>query len=357
MPLGRYINLNPAGKDYARIDLTQSSESPVSVPPHGRFAPSPTGLLHVGGARTALVAWLSTRSVGGRFTLRIEDLDVHRAVPGIARQITDDLAWLGIDFDSSPDLGGPHVPYVQSAADSLYEQALNKLHRAGCLFPCRISRKDLQNLATAPHGPERGPPYPAHLRPKMLGPEWLHNTKDAAVRFLVPDKDISFLDRLFGLQTENVSKTVGDFVLRRRDDLFAYQLAVVVDDLRMGITEVVRGEDLLSSTARQIMLIEALGGTLPAYGHVPLVLNEDGEKLSKRDEGLTVHSLRSAGVSPESLVGYFAFSLGLVAAPGPQKPGDLARSFAWHRIAGTDPWRMPRDLVATLGYQDGVACG
>ena len=332
-------------------------ESFVPAFPHGRFAPSPTGLLHVGSARTALVAWLSAQSAGGCLTLRIEDLDTQRTVHGLARQIADDLAWLGIDFDASPYRGGPHAPYRQSARASHYEKALEVLHRAGHLFPCRVSRKDLRNLASAPHGTDQGVPYPAHLRPTTLDADWFMTTENAAIRFLVPDRTVSFSDRLRGPKTENVSRVVGDFVLKRRDGLFAYQLAVVVDDMHMGITEVTRGEDLLSSTARQILLIEALGGRRPNYGHVPLVLNARGEKLSKRDHGLTLAALRGAGVESEALVGYLAYSLGLIAEPRPTKPADLVCSFGWNRIRGTEPWCLPEDLPATLRHHAAVLCG
>ncbi len=317
-------------------------------PVHGRFAPSPTGLLHVGGARTALVAWLSARSAKGRFTLRIEDLDPPRVEPGAAQLIMDDLAWLDLDFDASPSLGGPHAPYCQSECSSYYGQALEALHKGGWLFPCRVSRRELRTMASAPHGPARGAPYPASLRPRHLAPQWFDDVSGAAIRFMVPDREVSFTDRLHGIQTENVSCAVGDFVLRRRDDLYAYQLAVVVDDLRMGITEVVRGEDLLSSTARQILLVEALGGTRPAYAHVPLVLTAAGKKLSKRDADLTVAFLRDAGIAPEAVVGYLAWSLGIREAPDPISARALIADFCWSRIRSTDPWHLPPDLANSL---------
>ncbi|HYH46528.1 MAG TPA: tRNA glutamyl-Q(34) synthetase GluQRS [Thermoanaerobaculia bacterium] len=328
--------------------------------PRGRFAPSPTGPMHVGGARTALAAWLSVRSRNGVLVWRVEDLDPPRVVPGMAEAHRRDLAWLGLDWDEGPDLsegGGPHAPYLQSQRGPLYEAALARLAAAGRLFPCRVSRKDLQTLATAPHGAlhDMGEiPYPATLRPPAsdIEPGWLENllhagTTEAAVRFQVEEKTVVFQDRIQGEIAERVDRSVGDFVLRRRDGLWAYQLAVVVDDLAMGIDDVVRGADLLASTARQIQLIEALGGTVPAYAHVPLLVNARGEKLSKRDAGLAVATLRDAGIAPERVVGYLAFSLGLLAEPAACRPQDLLPLFTWTRI-GKEAWILPEDLTAAL---------
>jgi glutamyl-tRNA synthetase len=323
-------------------------------PPRGRWAPSPTGPLHVGNARTALAAWLSVRSRGGTFVWRTEDLDPPRVVPGMAEAIREDLAWLGLDWDEGPDVGGPHAPYVQSARGPFYEEALAQLAAAGRLFPCRRSRRDLGSLASAPHGVEGLPPYPADFRPRHLEAGWYEQLQgaerpEAALRFLVHDRPVQFVDRVYGPLAERVDRAVGDFVLKRRDGLYAYQLAVVVDDLQMGIDEVVRGADLLASTARQIQLIEALGGEVPAYAHVPLVVGEGGEKLSKRDAGLTLRSLREAGVRPEALAGYLAFSLGLLDRPEPCRPAELIARFSWERMRRED-WAVPEDgLLAALG--------
>lgn len=337
-----------------------SSLSADYPPPRGRFAPSPTGLLHVGSARTALAAWLSVRSRGGTFVWRVEDLDPPRTVEGTAEAAADDLRWLGLDWDEGPDEGGPHAPYVQSERSGHYEAALDRLAAAGRLFPCRVSRRDLRGLASAPHGPEGLPPYPSSMRPATLAPNWLarlRNREDAdpsagsgqaaALRFRVHNAPVTFADCVQGKVTERVSETTGDFVLKRRDGLYAYQLAVVVDDLAMGITEVVRGADLLDSTARQIQLIEALGGTVPTYAHLPLVLNADGEKLSKRDDALTLRSLRETGVAPETLVGALAYSLGLLDAPTPISARALVPRFDWARIH-RDPWHLPSGFAARL---------
>jgi glutamyl-tRNA synthetase len=310
----------------------------------GRYAPSPTGMIHLGNARTALAAWLSVRSRGGTFVYRLEDLDPPRVVPGMAEAQREDLLWLGIDWDEGPDVGGPHAPYSQSERSSLYEDALRTLAAAGRLFPCRLSRRDLQAMASAPHGGEEAP-YPAALRPGDPGPGWFERLcgaerPDAAIRFLVHDRPVSFVDRICGLVTERVDLAVGDFVLKRRDGLYAYQLAVVVDDLLMGIDDVVRGADLLASTARQIQLLEALGGAPPAYAHIPLVVNAQGGKLSKRDQGITLRSLREAGIHPEALVGSLGWSLGLLDRPEPCRPAELIPAFSWERIRRED-WRLP----------------
>lgn len=313
------------------------------MPPRGRYAPSPTGPIHVGNARTALAAWLSVRSRGGTFVYRVEDLDPPRVVPGLADAQREDLLWLGLDWDEGPDVGGPHAPYTQSERSGLYEDALRKLAEAGRLFPCRLSRKDLQAMASAPHGGEEAP-YPASLRPRDVDPDWFAAPRpDAALRFRVDERPVTFTDRVCGPITERVDLAVGDFVLKRRDGLYAYQLAVVVDDLLMEIDDVVRGADLLASTARQIQLLEALGGTPPAYAHVPLVVSAHGEKLSKRDQGLTLRSLREARIRPEALVGYLAFSLGLLDRPEPCRPGELVAGFGWGRLRRED-WRLPEGL-------------
>ena len=320
---------------------------PKSRQIRGRYAPSPTGKIHVGNARTALVAWLSVRSQGGLFVWRLEDLDGPRVVQGMAEQAENDLQWLGLDWDEGPDRTGDFGPYKQSKRTEVYENALKFLHSRDFLFPCSYSRKDLETLATAPHGSEGSSPYPKSLRPTTLADDWFNRAglagADVNLRFKVPSKIVTFEDRVLGLQRENVAETVGDFVVKRRDGMYAYQLAVVVDDLAMGISEVVRGVDLLASTARQILLVEALGGERPAYAHVPLVFNADGEKLSKRDDGLTLESLRSAGVAPEQLVGMFMHSLGMLDEPRRCSATEAVGMFDWERIPHND-WVLPEDF-------------
>lgn len=332
-------------------------------PSRGRWAPSPTGWLHVGNARTALAAWLSVRAAGGTFAWRLEDLDPPRIVPGAAEAAMEDLAWLGLDWDEGPDVGGPHAPYRQSERSELYRRALAHLVEIERLFPCRHSRKELAEIASAPHGHDGSPPYPKSLRPRELPSDWFHKLEKpdpgdpgAALRFLVDDAPVTFRDRVFGEITERVDETVGDFVLRRRDGLCAYQLAVVVDDLAMDVTEVVRGSDLLGSTARQIQLFKSLRGVVgrgdtPVWGHVPLVLNAEGEKLSKRDRGLTLRSLRTSGARPETLVGWLGWSLGLLDEPDPCRAEELIPAFTWQRI-GREDWTLPPDFAQRLSRGD-----
>ncbi len=320
--------------------------------PRGRYAPSPTGLIHVGNARTALVAWLSARSRGGSFVWRLEDLDGPRTVPGMAAAALADLAWLGLDWDEGGGRGGPHAPYEQSGRSVLYERALDLLAAKGRLFPCKLSRADLAQLASAPHGHDGAAAYPSTLRPRDLPADWYprHRAQarpEAALRFRVEKGLVAFEDRVYGEQQEDVAGAVGDFVLKRRDGLYAYQLAVVVDDLAMGINEVVRGRDLLDSTARQMQLIAALGGRPPAYAHLPLVLNAAGEKLSKRDAGLTLAALREAGARPEALVGAFAHSLGLLDRAEPVSATELVALFDWNRLS-TEDWVLSQNFTSTL---------
>ena len=325
------------------------------TPAVGRFAPSPTGDLHLGSALAALAAWASVRSRGGRFVWRVEDLDGPRAVAGSAERQMEDARWLGLDWDEGPGPGspsgagcGPHGPYRQSERGDRYRAALRRLAEAGRLFPCRVSRRELAEIASAPHG-AGPPPYPARLRPASLPPGWFdeHGPESgAALRFRVAPGVVEWDDAVAGPQRQNVAREVGDVVLARRDGVFAYQLAVVVDDLAMGVSEVVRGMDLLDSTARQIQLFEALGGTPPRFAHVPLVVGADGEKLSKRDGDLAVRALRQRGVAPEAVVGWLAAALGQGGAVR-RTPADVAATFEIGRVQAA-PVAVPTDLPDQL---------
>lgn len=313
--------------------------SDLSVPV-GRFAPSPTGDLHVGSAFAALAAWASVRSRGGRFLVRIEDIDGPRVVPGASERQLAALRRLGLTWDGPVER--------QSDRGAAYAAALARLAASGRLFACRRSRRDLTGLASAPHGPsphgaEGGPPYPAAWRTPPLTPDALASVRDAAVRFRVAPGDIRFVDLVQGEIVENVASTVGDVVLRRRDGVVAYQLAVVVDDAAAGVTEVVRGADLLGSTARQIQILDALGAPVPTYAHVPLLVSTHGDKLSKRDGPLSVDALLDAGVSPEALVGWLAGVLGHDAAT----PDSLAAAWDWACVPRR-PVVVPDDLGSQL---------
>lgn len=269
----------------------------------GRLAPSPTGGLHLGIARTALVAWLRARHEHGALILRIEDIDTPRVVAGSAESIIDDLRWLGLDWDEGPDIGGPHAPYLQSQRSALYEATIERLRAEGFVYPCTCSRKDIAGLASAPHG-DLGPLYPGTCREHPSHPE-----RAASLRFKQIGPAPAFTD---GLQGEYPYPVADDFVLRRADGMFAYQLAVVVDDIAMGISEVVRGDDLLSSTPRQLSLYAACGARAPSFLHVPLLLGPDGRRLSKRHGAPAIAAYRAAGVSAERVLGFLAASLGLI---------------------------------------------
>jgi glutamyl-tRNA synthetase len=260
-----------------------------------RYAPSPTGDLHLGNLRTALLAHQDCRARGGVFILRIEDIDAPRTIAGSEQHILDDLQWLGLDWDEGPDVGGAAGPYRQSERGDIYEAALVQLTRDGATYPCICSRKDLHE-ASAPHGPE-GPVYPGICRAADPG-ELRAHPAGAAVRFRIgSDPVVSFTDLRLGPQKFNLATLCGDFVIRRRDGLWAYQLACAVDDALMGVTHALRGEDLLTSTPRQIALMRAMGWEPPQYGHVPLVRDATGKRMSKRDGSQSLRQLREAGVS------------------------------------------------------------
>jgi len=262
----------------------------------------------------------------------------------------EDLAWMGIDWDAGTDCQGFGI-FRQSERHHFYYQALRKLHGKGMLFPCNRTRRDLQQIASAPHANGLSP-YPPTLRPTNLVEGWFDRALDqkrseSAIRFKVASGQVEYIDALFGKQRENVSKTTGDFVLRRRDGLWAYQLAVVVDDAEQGITEVVRGADLLSSTARQVLLQQGLEVATPRYLHVPLLLDEDGQKLSKRNQAPTLRSLRAAGWKPEQVVGYLAWTLGLQENPRQAlTPSAMIGGFDHRRISRC-PVAVPSDLDTT----------
>lgn len=259
----------------------------VSRSYRSRFAPTPSGDLHLGGARTALWAHRRARALGGQFVMRVEDLDRPRTVPGAEERILADLRSLGVEWDEGPDVGGPSAPYRQSERTPIYEATLRDLAAREVAFPCFCSRAEVARASQAPHGPnDDGPRYPGTCRDLSTAQrDERARTRQASWRFRVPDGDaaiVNFVDHLAGPQSQDVATMTGDFVLRRSDGIFAYQLAVVVDDIAMAISEVVRGEDLLSSVGRQTLLFRALDASVPQFCHLPLLLGEDGTRLSKR---------------------------------------------------------------------------
>ncbi|HEX8953924.1 MAG TPA: tRNA glutamyl-Q(34) synthetase GluQRS [Polyangia bacterium] len=298
----------------------------------GRFAPSPTGDLHLGGARTALAAWLAARAAGGAYLVRVEDLDAPRVVPGAEERILSDLAWLGLDWDEGPDVGGPHAPYRQSLRLARYDAAVERLLADGRAFRCWCSRAEVARAAAAPHGPaDDGPRYPGTCRAlKTPPPNDLRYRRRPSVRLRVEPEAVAFVDGVHGASAQDVAAAVGDFVIRRADGIPAYQLAVVVDDTAMGITDVVRGDDLLGSTARQLLLYRALGATPPRFAHVPLILGPDGARLSKRHGSISIRTLRDR--SPAAIIGLLASTLGLVPPSTHCLPRDLIADFSLDRI-------------------------
>src|SRR5438552_4258898 len=280
----------------------------------GRYAPSPTGDLHLGNLRTALLAWLFARCSGGQFVLRIEDLDRPRVRPGASERMLFDMRWLGLDWDEGPDVGGPYAPYIQSERQEIYTMYLQRLLDKGLIYPCYCSRAEIARVASAPHGNE-GPRYPATCRYLTQAQCRQHesNNRRPSMRFRVDDeRTVSFTDLLIGSVEQQVQQTVGDFIVCRSDGIFAYQFAVVVDDALMHINQVVRGADLLQSTARQILLFEALRFPVPTFAHVPLLLDEHGKRFSKRTQSAGLEPLRAAGATPAQIVGQIAADCGLV---------------------------------------------
>jgi glutamyl-tRNA synthetase len=314
------------------------------MPVRGRFAPSPTGLLHLGNARTALLAWLDTRARGGAFVMRVEDLDRARVPPGAEAAQLDDLRWLGLDWDEGP--------YRQSERAALYDAAVERLLASGRAFPCACSRADVARAATAPHDGDAAaePRYPGTCRgrdPAEVRARAAEQGRAPAIRFDGRGERVAFTDELCG-PTATDPEGVDDFVLRRADGTAAYQLAVVVDDAAMGITRVVRGGDLLRSTPRQIALGRALGLPIPAFAHVPLVLAPGGERLAKRTRPPSLRSLRESGVPPEVVIGALAASAGLTQA---------AALGARELVAGFSLARVRREPVVVELPQGGNTSG
>ena len=302
----------------------------------GRFAPSPSGRMHLGNLFCALLSYLSVKSRGGEWILRIEDLDTARCRPDYARQVEEDLRWLGLAWDEGGSAGGPDAPYFQSQRTALYEAALARLRGMGLVYPCFCTRAQL-HAASAPNREDGLTVYPGTCR--GLTPEDIARREAAgrkgAPRLRVPEETVTFTDGHLGEVTEYLPTDCGDFLLRRSDGLFAYQLAVVVDDAAMGVTEVVRGADLLSSTPRQLLLYELLGWEAPEFFHFPLLLSPDGRRLSKRDGDLGLGALRER-YTPEEVVGKLAYLAGQNPGGGPRTPEALAEDFHWDAVPRRD---------------------
>lgn len=320
--------------DTARL----SDSSPQEVV--GRFAPTPSGRMHLGNAFSALMAWASSRSVGGRMVLRIEDLDPRAQDARRSELLMDDLRWLGLDWDEGP--------FYQSRRGEAYLAALEELRERGLTYPCFCSRSEL-HAATAPHASDGTYVYSGRCRD--LSPEEValrSRERPAATRLRVPqtgeaDATIAFDDLGFGHREECLRSECGDFLVRRSDGVVAYQLAVVVDDASMRVNQVVRGRDLLGSVARQTYLAHMLGHAAPTFGHVPLVVAPSGRRLSKRDRDLDLGALRTAGVRPQKIIGMLCHGMGLAGEGEEVDADELVRRFDWEAVR-----RHREDLVVSF---------
>ena len=304
----------------------------------GRFAPTPSGKMHLGNVLCCLVAWLSARSQGGKVLLRVEDLDPERSGADYERQIEEDLRWLGLDWDEG-GLEAAGGRYCQSGRSGVYEQYFDILSEKGLIYPCFCSRAEL-HAADAPHLSDGRYFYPGTCR--NLTPEEAAEKakkRKPAWRVKVPDETVRFTDLHYGPYAENLAAECGDFVIRRADGVFAYQLATAVDDGLMGVTEVVRGRDLIGSTARQLWLQRTLGLPSPVYGHIPLLTDWDGRRLSKRDGDLDLAKLREKW-QPEEIIGMLAEAAGILPAYRPVSARELVPLFSWGKVKKRDV-RLP----------------
>jgi glutamyl-tRNA synthetase len=312
----------------------------------GRLAPSPTGAQHVGNARTYLIAWLSARSQGGRIVLRIEDIDSPRVKQGADRQACLDLQWLGLDWDEGP--------IIQSERISSYLDALDQLKERDLVYPCTCTRRDVEHAASAPHLENEGPVYPGTCAGRRAGDAVDLADRPYCWRFRVPAESPAFLDGFRGPTRIDLRQVGGDFVVWKAEilgtaSLPAYQLAVVVDDAAQGVTEVVRGDDLLPSTPRQLLLYQVLGLTPPKFAHVPLVVGPDGRRLAKRHGDTRLSALHEVGVRPEMLLGLLAWSCGWIAAIEPITLRELLPLFRLETIP-REPFVLTPELLRRIGY-------
>jgi glutamyl-tRNA synthetase len=313
----------------------------MGVPPVGRLAPSPTGAQHVGNARTYLIAWLSARSQGGRVVLRIEDIDSPRVKAGAAEEACADLRWLGLDWDGEP--------LVQTRRLGQYAAALERLKELDVVYPCTCTRGDIERAASAPHLEHEGPVYPGTCAGRRAADAVTLGERPFAWRFRVPDTPVTFHDGFRGPMTLDLRELGGDFVVWKSADAPAYQLAVVVDDAAQGVTEVIRGDDLVPSTPRQRLLYQALGLQPPRFIHVPLVVGVDGRRLAKRHGDTRLAALRQQGVPPERLLGLLAFSCGWRPRIEPTTARELLASFDLASLPA-EPFVLTPALLRAIGY-------
>ena len=295
------------------------------TPPVGRFAPTPSGRMHLGNVFAFLVAWLSAKSRGGSIVLRMEDLDTQRTSGEFAEILRQDLMWLGLPWDEETP--------PQSARSDIYKEYFSRLGDMGLVYPCYCTRSQLHSV-NAPHRADGTYVYPGTCR-DLTKQQQAAFGRAPAWRVRVPDREMTVEDMGQGLYRENLLRDCGDFVVRRADGVFVYQLAVTVDDALAGVTEVVRGVDLLNSSPRQMYLQELLGFSRPAYGHVPLLLAPDGRRLSKRDKDLDLGQLRKR-MTPEQLIGILSYAAGLIPKPEAISAGELTGEFSWSKLKTGD---------------------
>ena len=314
----------------------------MSEPVLGRFAPTPSGRMHLGNVFACLLAWLSARSVGGGFLLRMEDLDPQRWKPAYLPQLAQDLLWLGLDWDTGWQPGD--TEYTQSHRTAVYQTAFHRLEEQGLVYPCFCTRAEL-HAASAPHREDGQVVYPGTCRgltAEQAAERARRTGRAPALRLWVPEEEITFTDGHMGEYREWLPADCGDFLLRRSDGIFAYQLAVVVDDAAMGVTEVVRGADLLASTPRQLLLYRLLGLEAPAFYHFPLLLGSDGQRLSKRNADAGLDTLGERYTAPE-ILGKLAYLAGFNPSAEPRSGESLLEDFAWERVPRADI-RIPEGL-------------
>jgi len=329
----------------------------------GRLAPSPTGMLHLGNAWSFFLAWLSARAENGSLFLRMEDIDPERSRPEWIDGIIRDLRWLGLDWDEAPSCApseGSGAVFMQSRRGAYYNGMLERLQAQKLVYPCFCTRRELRELAGAPHGAadglgDAGAAYPGTCR--SLTPEQREEKrlsgKHASLRLRCPEGEAGrqdFHDLAAGRQSMTITECGGDFVLRRSDGVWAYQLAVVCDDIAMGVTQVVRGEDILFSTPRQLFLYRCFGAEPPEFAHIPLLCDSEGQRLAKRHKSFSLEALREAGCRPEAVIGWLAWRAGLQEAPVPALPALLAEKL---REAGRFPWdSLPHGPLIVPGCAD-----
>ena len=303
----------------------------------GRFAPSPTGRMHLGNVYCALLSWLAAKNEGGEWILRIEDLDPQRSRMEYAEQIEQDLKWLGLEWDEGGSSGGPYSPYYQSQRQEIYDYYFRQLQQQQTVYPCYCTRADILAATQAPHLGEPTLAYPGTCR-NLTDEERRRKSlvKQPSYRLKVPSETVTFEDGHYGPCRTNLAQTCGDFIVRRADGVFAYQLAVVVDDMLMHINQVVRGRDLLSSTPQQIYLYELFNSSVPMFYHVPLLMSSEGSRLCKRDKSMDMGELKKLYTKPEQLLGLIGAVCGIIDRQEEVTASELLKEFSWSKLVKHD---------------------